>query len=380
MVILQKIRYFILGVVIVLGPFTPAFAQKYIRVAVMRDASRINVNIKGYYEVTDISGKRCFFRAKNLNSFVSAYSGGITIGEKSFGKDKIFIQAADPNGHVSLNGRKFRGRIEFLRRGRNALYAVNFIELEDYVRGILYHEISHYWPIEAIKAQAIVSRTFALFLAQQNKSKDFDATSDVFSQVYGGKTSERYRTNDAVDQTKGKVILYKNQILPAYFHATCAGHTEDAGLLWNTDLEPLKGVPCGFCKQAPHYRWFYVCSRLQMADKLRQAGYKVGAIEEIAILDRDRSGRITDISIKSKEDAIKIPAKDFRLALGANLVRSTNFSLTMADADVIFEGFGWGHGVGFCQWGAYFQAKLGRSAEEIISYYYPGCKIETLQF
>ena len=98
--------------------------------------------------------------------------------------------------------------------------------------------------MEALKAQAVAARTYALYSINP-AGKHYDVTNDIYSQVYGGRDSERYRTDLAVDRTRGQVLTYNNQIIPAYFHATCGGMTEDARELWNLpDIPPLRGVPC----------------------------------------------------------------------------------------------------------------------------------------
>jgi stage II sporulation protein D len=213
---------------------------------------------------------------------------------------------------------------------------------------------------------------------QENKQKDFDVTSDIYSQVYGGRGSERYRTNKAVDETEGKVLFYQGKIIPAYFHATCGGHTEDATLLWDLDLTPLKGVVCPYCKESPHFNWHYDLPVKEIAKKLSGAGFKITDIKNISIEGKDRSGRITNLIITCEEGEVKISAKDFRGTIGPNIINSTNFSVTIAGGDAVFAGVGWGHGVGLCQWGAYFMAKEGFKANEILKYYYPGTNVKAI--
>jgi stage II sporulation protein D len=285
--------------------------------------------------------------------------------------EKILIKADDPEA-ICVNERRFRGNIQFIKKDNARFLAINYIELEDYIKGVLYHEASHYWPMEALKAQAVAVRTFALYQMQENASLDYDVTSDIYSQVYGGKTSERYRTNRAVAQTSGQILVYQDKVFPAYYHATCGGHTEDASLLWKTDIVPLKGVVCGFCKDSPHFNWHYVLSLAQIQEKLAGAGYKAGNIKDVVILNRNKSGRATDLKIITTQQEMKISAKDLRNILGPNMVRSLDFTVNIIDHDIVFEGLGWGHGVGMCQWGSYFMAKQGRNYQEILKYYYPG--------
>lgn len=347
-----------------------------VRVAIYQDAASINIKIAGSYEIADTK-QRLLQRGRALNTTVTGHKRGILIAGRNFSLEKILIRTINPDT-IIINGRTFRGDIQLIRSGASKLTVINRIGLEDYVQGILYHEASHYWPMEALKAQAIVSRTYAVYQGQQNRGKDFDVTSDIYSQVYGGKTSERERTNKAVGETAAKVLTYQDKVIPAYFHATCGGHTEDASRLWNVNLLPLKGVPCGFCKDSPHYNWHYVAGLDEIEEKLADSGYKTSNIKDIAVSGRDSSGRVLDLRIAAFKKEIKISAKDFRNIMGPNIIRSTNFKVSIVDKDAVFEGLGWGHGVGLCQWGAYFMSKLGWGYEKILKYYYPGSDVKTI--
>lgn len=354
------------------------YAKGEVRVAIMQDASSLNIKIGGSYEIDD-SGYKLLMRGRDLKSTVTSYKGGILIAGKNFNTGKILLKAKSSD-IIVINGRTFKGDIQLIRSNAMRLTVVNRIGLEDYVKGILYHEASHYWPIEALKAQAVISRTYAIYQMQENSFRDFDVTGDIYSQVYGGKTSERERTNKAVDETRGEIIVYQGKVIPAYFHATCAGSTEDASLLWNINLPPLKGVPCNFCKDSPHFNWHYVATLDEISEKLTEAGRKTGNIKNIIISGKDKSGRITDLKIITAQKDLKISAKDFRNIMGPNIIRSTNFNVSVIDKDAVFEGLGWGHGVGLCQWGAYFMAKQGKTSREILKYYYPGTDVKIIGF
>lgn len=349
-------------------------STNYIRVAIIQDTVSFNLGISGFYEITDLSGNKVLSSGRNLKTAVTSYKEGILLGGKNFDTDKLSVKTGYPAA-IIINGRKFRGQIQLIKKENAHLLVVNRIDLENYVKGILYHESSHYWPIEALRAQAIACRTYALYQIQENSLKDYDATSDIYSQVYGGRTSERYRTNRAVDETGGLILTYQGKIFPAYYHATCAGHTEDASLLWNTNILPLKGVACNFCQDSPHFKWHNVLSQEEVKDKLIEAGYPIKDIKDIVIMGRNISGRITNLKIVTGKEGISIPAKDFRNLLGPNIIRSTNFNVRLVNHDIVFEGYGWGHGVGLCQWGAYFMAKQGYNYKQILEYYYPQAKV-----
>ncbi|MBI4972189.1 MAG: SpoIID/LytB domain-containing protein [Candidatus Omnitrophica bacterium] len=359
---------------------TPGYAQssKYIRVAIMQDVSSVRLKIDGSYEVSDLGAAKILCRGRNLTTTVTVSKSSILLGNARANTDRIQVKT-DGSSLIDIDSRIFRGEMQFIKDKNNKLLIINYLELEDYIKGIAVREISHYWPSETLKAMAIVFRTFALYKMEEARTQAFDVTSDVYSQVYSGRLAERYRINQAVDQTKGMVLMHQGKIIPAFYHSTCAGHTEDAAILWKIDLVPLKGVPCNFCKDSPHFKWHYVLSLQEIENSLLKAGYKIKDIKEIIILDRDKSARARELKILSAAGETKISAKDFRNILGPDIVRSTNFNLSIIERDAIFEGYGWGHGVGLCQWGAYFMAKQGFNYQQILQYYYPETNVKIIK-
>jgi stage II sporulation protein D len=253
------------------------------------------------------------------------------------------------------------------------------VPLEEYLYGVMYHEVSPRWPMESLKAQAIAARTFALYQAIQNKDQPFDLRNDIYSQVYGGKTSEKWATNKAIDLTRGQVLTYDKKVFPANFHATCAGSTEDASSLWYIDIPPLDGGKCDFCASSPHYKWSKEISFWALCEKMKDNGYRVGKIISADVLSRNKSGRVEKMEIKDDEGtSVVISGKDFRQMLGPNDIRSTKFNISQKWDNLIFDGLGWGHGVGLCQWGAFGMAAKGKKVDEILRYYYPGSEITTI--
>lgn len=358
----------------------PAKTVRYtVRVAVVADAPKIVITIKGSYNICGLPLLKLLKEGTDLDNVVIKpdYSGLVMGGEKLniYG---IKIKPAE-SSEICIDKRKFRGDVDIIRTEDLKLLVVNHLDIEDYISGVLYHEVSHWWPIETLKAQAIASRTFAIYKSLEAKSKDYDLTSDVYSQVYGGKTSERLRTTLAVMETAGKILAYDNNVLPAYFHATCGGHTEDASLLWKTDISPLKGRPCKYCEWSPHYRWSKEVPLKSVEELLNKADYKIKDIKGIEASSTDISGRVKEVHVIDSLGTEKIPSNKFRLALGPDLIRSTNFSVTIEGDKAVFNGKGWGHGVGMCQWGAYSMARRGLTAEDILKFYYPGAKIVNLK-
>ncbi|MBU4376796.1 MAG: SpoIID/LytB domain-containing protein [Candidatus Omnitrophica bacterium] len=362
------------------APASSGINSYVVRVAVINDASEVELRVKGRYSIHALPMLEMLREDSNLNKCrIVPTNSGLLMGVEAFNIYGIRIK---PIGAATIyvNGRKFRGDIDVVRTEKMKLLVINHVDIEDYVSGVLYHEVSHLWPMEVLKAQAIASRTFAVYKTIESLGRDYDLTNDIYSQVYGGRTSEKYRTSRAVRETKGKILIYKDKVLPAYFHATCGGHTEDASLLWNVNMPPLKGKPCSYCQKSPHFKWTATISLADIEGGLNKAGYKVGGIKDIKILSRDNSGRVAQVGIPNTLGEEKIPANRFRLAVGPNILRSANFDVVLRGKSALFTGIGWGHGVGMCQWGAYYMSKDGFSAAEILKFYYPGASIANMKY
>ncbi len=346
-----------------------------VRVAVVKGADSVKIFIAGNFKIVDYISKTVLLEEKYLpETDLTATDTGFGLEGKEFGACVISLEPVG-GSRVYINGRIFRGEIRVFK-DVSKLVVVNTVDLEEYLYGVMRNEVSTWWPMEALKAQAIAARTYALNQINESKGKDYDVTADVGSQVYGGIFSEKWRTNRAVDETRDKVLTYNGAIFPAFFHATCGGSTFDADYLWNIDLPVLKGVKCRWCRKSPHFNWEKWMPVKEVEQKFAAAGYFVGDIIGFEATKRDPfSARILELKIKGSKGDAPILAKDFRRIIGADIVRSTNFKVTLVGEYVAFEGLGWGHGVGLCQWGAYYMSRAGKKASEILDFYYPGSKL-----
>lgn len=372
----QKIIFVLFLTITAVGTLYPAESDNTIRVAIAQDAASFSLRVKGRFEVYDLNSKKLISKANSLRKqAVKIRNNKIIIRGIPCSVSALQI-APLKGGYIFINDRVFRERINLIVKPNGKILVVNELGVEDYLRGILCQEIAPWWPMDALKAQAIIARSYALYQKQFPKDKDFDLTSDIYSQVYGGKSSERWRTNRAVDLTKGKILTYQGNLFPTYYHAACGGYTEDASKLWNVDLAPLKGVVCPFCVHSPHYKWQVKISFQDIRSKLIVKGFKLQEISGIEIVGYDGSGRITGLEIKSQDKGFPISAKDFRQALGPNIIRSANFTSRIDSGAVHFEGLGWGHGVGLCQWGMQEMAHKGSKYEQILQYYFPGSELK----
>lgn len=356
----------------------PPPGEKFIRVAVLKDVPEVRVALRGRYEVSDgKSGKEFYQGRKTFQSRAVANKNGIFFDGEEFPTDHLRIKT-NKDISIWIKGveKRYRQLIDIRKQKNGKLFVVNTVDLETYIKGILYHETSRRWPMEAFKAQAVASRTYALYRMQSSLKLPYDVTSDVYSQVYGGKSAERYRTNIAVDKTRGQVMLFEDEILPAYFSSSCGGHTEDVRELWAQKLPPLVGRVCEYCKGMPHWTWKKNFRSKDVEAKLSAAGIKVSQIREIRVLDRNRSGRNKTLAIETRDGrTVQVSGKKFREVLGPNVVKSNRFDVIMKGFYFDLTGSGWGHGVGLCQWGAYGMAREHFTYDEILEFYYPAIEI-----
>ncbi len=350
-----------------------------IRVCVAKGEDRILLSVKGSYVIKAVNSDLELGDGRYLKKeYVIPTNSGIRLGKKEY---KIYGIRIIPKKDASIyvDKKRFRGVVDILRTEDLKLIVVNHLNLEEYLYGVMRSEVPHYWPMEALKAQAIAARTFALNRISGMRDRDYDVTSDIYSQVYGGRGGERWRTTRAVKSTKNKILTYKGEIIPAYYHSICGGHTENAENVFGLEIAPLEGRPCPFCRGAKGMYWKVKLSYEEVEKLLNGYGIKVKNIRSIGEGSRDRSGRLKTIKITDTAGGRKIPCFKFRLAIGPNTIRSTDFTVKNAKNTAIFKGRGWGHGVGMCQWGAFEMAKRRLTYKKILEFYYPGAEIVDLE-
>lgn len=287
------------------------------------------------------------------------------------------------------------------------------IELEDYIKSVLPSEMPPDFPQEALKAQAVVARTFALAnLGKYYRYQPFDFTSTTLSQVFKGKRFEI--SDDIVERTKGIVLFYNGRIANVFYHSTCGGHTENIKYIWTKrEIPYLKGVKDGdfhynlqnpvdvrmFIEQPPesvycrltknstikyyarkNFRWRVRIPRKQIEKQIRKfTGHNIGKLTSIIPIKRGVSGRITEILFTGTNRNVYIKGEyKIREILGG--LKSSLFIIDYQRdskgniVSVILTGGGAGHGVGLCQVGAGILAEHGYKMEDIINHYFPGVK------
>ena len=271
-------------------------------------------------------------------------------------------------GELFINDYLYTGSIE-VRKDENGLHFINNLPFEKYVEGVVAAETGENWAPEALKAQAVISRTYAIYQKTLNAGKDYHITSSVIHQVYkGGNSNEIIRR--AVKETEGEVLTYEGNPIEAFYHSTCTGKTELPEEVWGKSYPYLKSVPCKG-QDSPYEHWQ---RRFSLAEIERALGVK--GIKEISITAFTLTGRAKVLKVVAEDSEIDVNAIDLRKLLGYKELPSTQFSIAVEGQDVIFEGGGYGHGVGLSQWGALELANEGKNYKEILQHYYPGTKLE----
>ena len=347
-----------------------------IRVLVAEERTYVDLTVKEDYTIRLLPSLQVAKKGRLLaGARLTATPTGFRLGKQEWACRGILVEPAKDRD-LYLDDSRFRGTLAIWKAKNGLLFAINKLDIEKYLYGVLHHEVAPWWPMEALKAQAVAARTYAYYQAQVSKGNDYDVKSSTSSQVYGGSTTERYRTKKAVDRTAGQLLTFEGKVFPAYFHATCAGVTAAAEELWDIRLAPIGGgVQCNYCRISPHYYWQAKVPLSTIEEKLKQYNRPVGQILKVEPVTQTPSGRVGSLKITGTLQEAVIAAKDFRVWVGGNVMKSTAFTVEVKEDFAEFHGKGWGHGVGLCQWGALGQALLGRSYQDILEFYYPGSQI-----
>ncbi|MDF0676807.1 MAG: SpoIID/LytB domain-containing protein [Nitrospira sp.] len=284
--------------------------------------------------------------------------------------NRTALHTGDEKGALQVSG-----LIQLVRRGKGLLL-VNHVDLEEYVKGVVPAEVNPAWHLEMLKVQAVATRTYALYQRMLSSTRDYDVVAGIQDQVYRGRQGIDARVVEAVESTRGLVVTYQGAPIYAAFSSTAAGITEDAMTVWSKDLPYLKGVECPFDIESPYYQWKASLKLDTLEKNLRRQGYAVGTISAITPLSYSRAGRVATLQIVHSSGELTIRGEDLRKAVGYTVVPSTQFTIESVGEEVVFSGYGAGHAVGLCQWGAKELADLGYSFSSILRYYYPGTELQ----
>lgn len=399
---------------------TLSFAQKELRIGIKLNQPVVYISSNYPIEIANADGKTSTLTDVDKSYTCAFLKEGTAVSETEgkllfISKSPVSFTPKPTAGAADIpfistysdnikNSRKYRGDIEvdFIV---GALNIVNVVGVEDYLRGVVGMEMGGSFPLEALKAQAVASRTYAERGRGKMKALGFDMDDTTRFQVYGGLKSEDNNVNKAIDATAGMVLTYKNQLADTVFCSNCGGWTESASKAWGSSIPYLQSVSdliyekrgdknsaaywTDFCTnfkssycllpkydRVENYRWVKVISRDEL-EKNMPLQYQVGKISDISLLERGDSGRITRLKITGADKTVIIEKENNIRQVFSNL-KSSAFIIdcyrddTGAPVVFILRGAGYGHGVGMCQVGAAGRADAGWGYERILKYYYQG--------
>jgi stage II sporulation protein D len=295
----------------------------------------------------------------------------VLILEESFAvpdKNENLVLLGRPVGDLLLNGTHYVGNIE-VWRGEKGLYLVNELPLEEYVENVVASEVGAGWDIEALKVQAVISRTYAVYKKLTSGTPRYDLTSSVLHQMYKG-SNPPIQVSYAVRETAGEILAYEGKPIEALYHSTSGGRTENPEEVFGKRYPYLTSVESN-CELSPYWVWERKIPKEEIEKALTMKGVK-----GVTIQSYTSTGRVKEVLIEKESDKDVLKATDFRKLLGWSRLPSTNFTVRGNGTTITFEGKGYGHGVGLCQWSALQMARDGKSYKEILSFFYPGTEIQ----
>jgi stage II sporulation protein D len=393
--------------------------QFWVRVLLLNDAAACTLDFASPFDVSCVSpdsnsqpqqrlsagSPKWEFQDLDAPIPVTVSAGRINVAGQPFDGNEVTICPKEP--HVfTLNGSDYRGTLKLILDPNGESFdAVNHIPLESYLAGVIGAEMPDYWESQALKAQTIAARTYCLYIKKRfGADRSWDLSKTQAHQVYRGIDAESTQIWNAVNQTEGTVLVCKqappealgadaaDDIFPAYYSSACGGHTENSKNVFGDSFEPLAGVPCPYCQDVARPKFFFwpmaefdaadVTEKLlQRYARLRQ----LGQITDIAPAQQsDYAGfcRVTKVKLSGTAgNSDFLRAEDFRLTLDptGTKLKSTICEIAKSGDKWVFSfGRGYGHGVGMCQCGAQAMARQGKTADQILAYYYPNSHITRL--
>jgi stage II sporulation protein D len=331
---------------------------------------------------------------------------------------------------IQLDGKNFRGDLLVTRNSDSDLTVINRLNLEEYLYGVVPREMSGEWPIEAQKAQAIAARNFTVKNLNNHAHYGFDLCATTHCQAYGGYDIEHPKSRMAVDQTRGELLTYKDEVITAFYHSNSGGCTENSENVWSAALPYIQGVEDPYSIGCPNDKWTFTYTKKQIEDILSSKGISVGSLTNMAVTEYSKNGRVLKLKIDGTSGSTTLEKEKIRSIFGYNNIKSTWFELsgnvdhsiyvlegdplsskqlnlkdkfvvnsegvkplassqspylfngtrcqsvsTSASKEYVFTGKGWGHGLGMSQWGAKKMAEDGFNYEQILTHYYTGTNV-----
>ncbi|MHC5597926.1 MAG: SpoIID/LytB domain-containing protein [Nostoc sp.] len=365
-----KGRYWWVSILLWIALVAPAQASVILRVAIQRDVNQVKVGSSTTGIVKDSTGRTLGQLPAMSAYYAQAVPGGVALDKWQSG---LFWIEPTGKGFVYIGDRWYRGRTLVVPTEKG-LTAVNWVDDQEYLYSVLGGEMDTNWPQEALKAQAIAARTYALYERERQRNNpvyDLGNTPDHW-QIYKGVISEAASTYAAVDSTLGQVLTYKNRIILSVFHACSGGHTENVEDVWGSNEPYLRAVQ-DYDQNISECNWVKTFSPNEISAKFPELGNVKDMIPET--YSPFRSVKV--LKIVGNRGTKVLQGEEVRTALR---LKSTRFTVTKrADGSFVLQGLGYGHALGMSQWGAYNLARQGVNHLQILGHYYQGVALTPIQ-
>lgn len=358
----------------------PAKQAPDLRVGLASGRASLTITPAGGKATVQTGSSKTITLAANTAAAIRWQDGAFLVGREKLRSEVLVIRPAAKAGELSLDGRRYRGALE-LRHKSGGLTAVNIVPVDGYLRSVVPEEMPVDWPAEAIKAQSVAARSFALASRGRHASEGYDLCTTTHCQLYTGTTAEKSASNAAIKATRGEVLTYGGKPIEALFHTDSGGMTENSEDVWGSHVPYLRAAKDTPAKTMP---WTKAISRADLERKLAAKGHDIGKVRSLVLSplaigrsakDRTASGRVKTMTVKGTKGTATLSGTTWRSLLG---LKSTLFDAKLAKDMVTFTGYGSGHGLGISQWGAERMAAKGASYAEILHHYYTGTTLQQL--
>lgn len=238
-----------------------------------------------------------------------------------------------------VGGLKYRNSFRVYRKIGSDFTFVNRVTMNEYIYGVVPREMGAGWPLEAVKAQAIASKNYVLTSSTKYLSWGFDVCNTTASQVYGGLNAEVPAINQAIDEISGVYATHQGKVVPLYFHSHSGGVTDNSENVWNAPLPYIKSTIDPYSIGYPNTNWSVTLNKAEIEQRLIVAGYNIGSLQKINILERVSSGRVYKLELIGNTGKVTLEKDKIRSVLGSSVIKSLLFSFDEKTATASIDQF-----------------------------------------
>ncbi len=387
--------------------FFVANTRPHVRVAILENVNELLINSLGRVSLWKEDGDSTipFANVRGEVRLVQTEKGVEVFSpadqKQALIQGKLQIKSKQALNLLKIGELSYRGGLEIRQHPKGGLLVINVVRVEDYLRGVLPYEmpVGDRATLEALKAQAVAARNYALSHLNQFEEMGFDLYADTRDQMYMGTKSETFLSDKAVSETRDLVLVYEGEMAQCFYHSTCGGRTANIHQVWRgdslgylTSIEDKDSTGTPYCRASKYSNWYekWNTGKLVKIIERHQESARISPlllfnqIINIGVVERTQSGRVLKMEILTEKGKINIYGDKTRWALrrdvmGYPILHSSWFNVLKKGAEVLVEGRGYGHGIGMCQMGAMERARRGQDFSQILQSYYRGTQLKLIK-